>query len=279
MAPGLVDIPTGTASAFPDGLKTSGQHAPDYNLVKPYSDFPKEITGPTVWQADDYKDSPERWTYSFNERDIDEISTAADRFIQAGTPLTGITKVIPPPSTTVSHTTVLSPLQDQFPLPGLSARMADLRKDLVDGKGFFLFRNLPVQDWDLQKAAVAYMGLGTYLGYFVSQNGRGHVLGHVKDLGEDPTRTDKVRIYRTNARYVSSSSVILIIAQSITTRKKKRILGKKNSNKKNKKDNTSTQTAPTSSASFASQSPNPAASLTSSPRTTSSTSSNARTQT
>ena len=38
-------------------------------------------------------------------------------------------------------------------------------------------------------------------GYFVSQNGRGHVLGHVKDLGEDPTKIDKVRIYRTNARY------------------------------------------------------------------------------
>lgn len=44
------------------------------------------------------------------------------------------------------------------------------------------------------------MGLGTYLGYFVSQNSRGHVLGHVKDLGEDATQIDKVRIYRTNAR-------------------------------------------------------------------------------
>ena len=32
------------------------------------------------------------------------------------------------------------------------------------------------------------MGLGTYLGYFVSQNGRGHVLGHVKDVGDDPTQ-------------------------------------------------------------------------------------------
>jgi hypothetical protein len=47
---------------------------------------------------------------------------------------------------------------------------------------------------------VAYMGLGTYFGYFVSQNGKGHVLGHVKDLGEDPTKTERVRIYRTNAR-------------------------------------------------------------------------------
>jgi hypothetical protein len=32
----------------------------------------------------------------------------------------------------------------------------------------------------VNKTAVAYMGLGTYLGYFVSQNGRGHILGHVQ---------------------------------------------------------------------------------------------------
>ena len=44
------------------------------------------------------------------------------------------------------------------------------------------------------------MGLGAYFGYFVSQNGKGHVLGHVKDLGEDPTQKDRVRIYRTNAK-------------------------------------------------------------------------------
>jgi hypothetical protein len=44
------------------------------------------------------------------------------------------------------------------------------------------------------------MGLGTWLGYFVSQNAHGHVLGHVKDLGDDSTQIDKVRIYRTNAR-------------------------------------------------------------------------------
>lgn len=44
------------------------------------------------------------------------------------------------------------------------------------------------------------MGLGSYIGYPVSQNGRGHILGHVQDLGEDSSAIDKVRIYRTNAR-------------------------------------------------------------------------------
>lgn len=79
--------------------------------------------------------------------------------------------------------------------------MQELRKVLVDGQGFWLFKNIPVREWGLQKSATAYMGLGTQLGYFLSQNSRGHVLGHVKDLGEDPTQTAKVRIYRTNARH------------------------------------------------------------------------------
>jgi hypothetical protein len=75
-----------------------------------------------------------------------------------------------------------------------------MRAELLNGKGFILFKNFPVQAWGLRKSAVAYMGLGSYIGYPVSQNGKGHILGHVKDLGEDATQTDKVRIYRTNAR-------------------------------------------------------------------------------
>jgi hypothetical protein len=75
-----------------------------------------------------------------------------------------------------------------------------LREDLLDGKGFILFKGFPAGQWDQQKTATAYMGLGTYLGYFVSQNGRGHVLGHVKDVGDDASQIHKVRIYRTTAR-------------------------------------------------------------------------------
>lgn len=70
----------------------------------------------------------------------------------------------------------------------------------MNGKGFILFKGFPADLWGGHKNAVAYMGLGTYLGYFVSQNGRGHVLGHVKDVGDDPTQIDRVRIYRTTAR-------------------------------------------------------------------------------
>lgn len=61
------------------------------------------------------------------------------------------------------------------------------------------------------------MGLGTYFGYATSQNGRGHILGHVKDLGEDPTKTERVRIYRTNARqyfHTDSSDMVGLLCLS-----------------------------------------------------------------
>jgi hypothetical protein len=78
---------------FPDGIKTSGQHPPIYDLLRPYSDFPKEITGETVWKAEDYADNPERWVHVLNDQEANELSRAADKFIANGTPLTGISKV------------------------------------------------------------------------------------------------------------------------------------------------------------------------------------------
>ena len=183
---------------FPDGIKTSGQHPPLLEHLRPYSDFPKEISGETVWKAEDYTNNPERWIHVFSEEEVEELSATADKFLAAKTPLTGISKVSP------HHPVACNPpadnFQDNFPLPKLSVLLSSINTEILNGKGFILFKGFPVEKWGNHKSAVAYMGLGTYLGYFVSQNGRGHVLGHVKDLGDDPKQIDKVRIYRTNAR-------------------------------------------------------------------------------
>lgn len=100
MSPSRIEEPTdffqptpADVKIFPDGLKTSGQQEPLYSLVKPYEKFPKEITGPTVWKADDFKNNPEKWTYTFTEAEVAEISACADSFISQDLPLTGITKV------------------------------------------------------------------------------------------------------------------------------------------------------------------------------------------
>lgn len=166
---------------FSDGIKTSGQHPPLYSELRPYTHFPSHVTGATVWNPDDYRNNPERLTHPFTPEEILELSEAADAFQKSGLPLVSISK-------------------RNFLLPRMSALLHSIRNELLDGKGFILFKGFPVEQWGNQKSAIAYMGLGTYLGYFVSQNGKGHVLGHVKDLGEDSTQIDKVRIYRTNAR-------------------------------------------------------------------------------
>lgn len=78
---------------FPDGIKTSGQHPPLQEHLRPYSDFPKEITGESVWKAEDYTNNPERWVHVFNEEEIAELSAVSDKFIADKIPLTGISKV------------------------------------------------------------------------------------------------------------------------------------------------------------------------------------------
>lgn len=78
---------------FPDGIKTSGQHAPYYAELRSYEEFPKEITGPTVWKAEEYQNSPERWTHHLTKEEIKEISDAAEKFKAAEIPLLNISKV------------------------------------------------------------------------------------------------------------------------------------------------------------------------------------------
>jgi hypothetical protein len=120
---------------FPDGLKTSGQHNPIYNRLRPYSVYPKEISGPTVWKAEDYKNNAERWTHVFSDEEIAELSKASDDFIAAGTILTGMKR-------------------DLFPLPKLQTFFSSVRKELINGKGFILFKGVPVREWGLHKCAV-----------------------------------------------------------------------------------------------------------------------------
>lgn len=80
--------------AFPDGLKTTGQHPPLYDALRPFDKFPKSISGPTLWKPEDYKDAPEKWTHRFSAEEIAELSATADAFLAATTPLTGISKVV-----------------------------------------------------------------------------------------------------------------------------------------------------------------------------------------
>jgi hypothetical protein len=78
-------------------LRTSGQHEPLFDQITSYSEFPKEITGPTAWKRFDFVDHPEKWVYWWTEADIAEIDAAIENFVAASVPLTTITNVFPVP--------------------------------------------------------------------------------------------------------------------------------------------------------------------------------------
>ncbi|CAN5140870.1 TauD/TfdA family dioxygenase [soil metagenome] len=88
----------------------------------------------------------------------------------------------------------------EFPLPTLGARLkARVEGEVLNGRGFLLLRGLAVERWTMRESATAFYGLGAHLGSARSQNGKGHVLGHVQDLGLDVTDPN-VRIYQTHER-------------------------------------------------------------------------------
>lgn len=101
---------------------------------------------------------------------------------------------------------------EDFPLPTLGPTLARLRQEVLHGRGFQLVRGLDISGYSLRQAAIAYWGIGLHIGEPVSQNGKGHVLGHVTNLGlnyADP----EVRGYQTNARlpYHSDASDIVTL--------------------------------------------------------------------
>jgi len=120
------------------------------------------------------------WIETLSERELDELAAASEPWMDERRDLASLTR-------------------DEFPLRLLAHHAAAILHELLEGRGFALLRGLPVQRWGRRRSAVAFYGLGTYLGNAISQNAQGHVLGHVRDMGlssDDPN----VRIYQTRER-------------------------------------------------------------------------------
>jgi hypothetical protein len=106
------------------------------------------------------------WSYQLVGSEIDEIDDALRRAVERGADLVSMTS-------------------DDFPLPGLSGRIAEIRDYILHGAGVFLLKGLPVQRYSRLESALAFRGIGAHLGDVVSQNAAGHVLGHVTNTGKD----------------------------------------------------------------------------------------------
>lgn len=119
------------------------------------------------------------WIYRFSGAEVDELQTALNHARSKGLGGTSVSR-------------------EDFPLPTLAGVLDRLADELVDGRGFFLMRGLPVERYSKDDAGTIFWGIGTYLGRPWPQNARGDLLGDVRDTGKsiaDPN----VRGYQTNA--------------------------------------------------------------------------------
>jgi hypothetical protein len=144
--------------------------------------------GPEMAARDD-------WLMQLTASELVEIEAATDALVAKNADIVAITA-------------------GDFPLPSLGPKLKRrFRDDVLEGRGFLLIRGLPVERWSIRESATAYFGLGSHLGSARSQNGKGHVLGHVQDLGLDAADPN-VRIYQTNARqtfHTDSCDVVALL--------------------------------------------------------------------
>jgi hypothetical protein len=143
-------------------------------------ELPPEQTGPAAWYGPEMAKCRD-WLMPLAPAEIAEIEAA--------------TKAL------AAHEADIAAIAARdFPLPTLAPKLKGRVEDeVLNGRGFLLLRGLPVERWTMRERATAFFGLGAHLGSARSQNGKGHVLGHVQDLGlasNDPN----VRIYQTHER-------------------------------------------------------------------------------
>lgn len=137
------------------------------------------ITGPSAWYGAELAQSTS-WIETLAAGEIAEIDAAIATFRASGLPLQSVS-------------------EQSFPLPTLKPRLKKLLHELLEGRGFFMLRGLPVERYDIETAAIAYLGIGCHFGSLRSSNAKGHLLGHVKDVGAD-IKDGNTRFYQTNRR-------------------------------------------------------------------------------
>lgn len=138
---------------------------------------PGIIDSPAAWYGRDLQ-KDDSWIEQLSAAETEELLGAVEQVNAAGI-------------------SMLEMKQEDFRLPTLAPRLRGLARELDHGRGFWLLRGLPIDDLSEREAAYAYWGMGLHMGRPVSQNARGHLLGHVTDEGVDFTKDSSARGYQT----------------------------------------------------------------------------------
>ena len=135
------------------------------------------IAGPSAWKAADFAGNSD-WIVHLTDPEIADIDAALGAARANGLSFPEL-------------------IRDEFPLPVLKSRLAEIATELEDGRGFVLLRGLPVDRYSDEDLNLIYYGLGLNLGQPVRQNPNGDLLGQVMNVGD--INDKNTRVYQTNA--------------------------------------------------------------------------------
>ncbi|KAJ3759723.1 hypothetical protein EV360DRAFT_41322 [Lentinula raphanica] len=125
--------------------------------------FPSKVEGPIVWEGQDWT-SEDQWVFHLTPDQLQEIDNGLAHFKALDKPLGYISR-------------------ETFPLPTLSPVLESLAHELYSGRGFFVLRTIPVDDYTRKDLATIYAGISSHVGSARGkQDGTGAVLAHIKDL-------------------------------------------------------------------------------------------------
>jgi hypothetical protein len=142
------------------------------------SNFSEIVTGPSAWLGPDLAHD-RSWLYTFSARELSELDSALHHVKAKGLALGDVR------------------LSD-FSLPTLGPKLREQLEEIDRGRGFVVFRGLPVERYADEDVEIILWGLGTHLGLAVTQNPMGELMGHVFDHGRKYGDID-VRGYETRA--------------------------------------------------------------------------------
>ena len=133
------------------------------------------VDHPAAWKASDFKSLADI-TVTWDRRHIDAFEDAYAKIELAGLGLDDVER-------------------EHFAVPAIADDLADIYREIIDGRGLVLIDRLPVEDWPLAKTEIVYWGIGTHFGTGVSQSVIGDRLGHVVNIGG---KDAKERAYRNS---------------------------------------------------------------------------------
>lgn len=129
---------------------------PELPLTPLPSNFPQKVEGPIVWEGKDWI-SEAQWVFRLTPAHLQEIDDALVHFkglsisyslvrVQYAERSLGLEKALGYIS------------KETFPLPTLSAVLDSSAHELYSGRGFFVLRTIPIDDYSKNDLAIIYAG-------------------------------------------------------------------------------------------------------------------------